>query len=408
MPDPSFLFFSKKHRLALSILEYGLLNQAVFSVITGGIGTGKTTLLRQLLKQIDTNVSIGLISNTHESFGDLMQWVLMAFGLDYVNKSKAERYQIFVDYIIGQYAQNKRTVLIVDESQNLSAQTLEELRMLSNINADKDQLLQVILVGQAELRETLQRSDLIQFAQRITVDYHLEPLSKDEVFAYIAHRIQVAGGHVELFSKEVADYLFEQTLGVPRIINLLCDTALVYAYAEQADRVSLALMSDVVEEKRKGGLFPRSESTIKKVADETPAPAIQPEPAQTAAVEEDLPALPENAPRVFLLSSLASHRTYLHRLLRASGIHLLQASAWNHRIEKQISELNPDLLLIDFDEVIQMHYDKLEQLAARLHIPTLFNECLPNEGLFDQEDQQCGQQLAARITTLVNNAKMRI
>ena len=153
LPDPGFLYFTRKHRLALAMLEYGLANQAGFTVISGDIGTGKTTLIRHLLNSLDQELTIGLITNTHQSIGELMQWVLLAFDLDYRDKSPVEMYRMLVDFVIEQYAQGRRTVLIVDEAQNLAVETLEELRMLSNINADKDQVLQIVLVGQPELRE---------------------------------------------------------------------------------------------------------------------------------------------------------------------------------------------------------------------------------------------------------------
>ena len=204
LPDPSFLYLSPKHSTALALLEYGLMNQAGFNVITGEIGTGKTTLIRYLLSQMDRDMTVGLISNTHRSFGELLQWILFAFNLEHRGKQKVEMFQDFLDFLLQEYSQNRRTVLIVDEAQNMAPDTLEELRMLSNVNADKDQVLQLILVGQAELRETLRRPDMQQFAQRIVVDYHLEPLDRQETHAYIRHRIAVAGGHDPLLFDDAA------------------------------------------------------------------------------------------------------------------------------------------------------------------------------------------------------------
>ena len=257
LPDPSFLFPSPKHRMAMVLLEYSLMNQSGFSVITGEIGTGKTTLIRQLLNQIDRDVTVGLISNTHRSFGELLQWVLMAYNLEYAGKDKVGLYQTFVDFLIQEYARNRRTVLIIDEAQNMAPDTLEELRMLSNVNADKDQVLQIFLVGQAGLRDMLRRADLEQFAQRISVDYHLEPLNAEETRGYIRHRLTVAGGDPELFDNAASEAVFRNSRGVPRLINLLCDTILVFGYAEQAKRITVGLVEEVAREKRKGGLFPQ-------------------------------------------------------------------------------------------------------------------------------------------------------
>jgi type II secretory pathway predicted ATPase ExeA len=285
LPDASFLYPSAKHRLALALLEYSLMNQAGFSVITGEIGTGKTTLIRYLLTQMDRDVTVGLISNTHRSFGELLQWILFAFKLEHRGKQQVEMFEDFVDFLLREYAANRRTVLIVDEAQNMSPDTLEELRMLSNVNADKDQVLQLILVGQAELRDTLRRPDLHQFAQRIVVDYHLMPLDRDETRAYIRHRVAVAGGSDPLlFDDAACDAVYEHGGGVPRLINLLCDTALVYGFAAQLTRIDASLVHEVARDKQKGGIFP----TFGKVHQESgtvpdAGAAVHGDPAATAA-----------------------------------------------------------------------------------------------------------------------------
>lgn len=259
-PDPGFLYFSPKHRMAFDLLEYGLMNQAGFNVISGEIGTGKTTLIRHLLGQLGPDMTVGLISNTHRSFGELLQWILFAYGLEYKGKEKVEMFHTFLDFMLQQYAQNKRTVLIVDEAQNMSPETLEELRMLSNVNADKDQVLQVILVGQAQLRDLLRRPDLEQFAQRIAVDYHLEALDREETRTYIRHRVTVAGGNnPDIFDDAACDAVYQHSQGVPRLINLLCDTALVYGFAEQKPVIDAQTVHDVASDKAKGGIFPSQE-----------------------------------------------------------------------------------------------------------------------------------------------------
>ena len=257
LPDPSFLYLSHKHRTALDLLEYGLMNQAGFNVITGEIGTGKTTLIRYVLSRLDQDVTVGLISNTHRSFGELMQWILFAFRLEHRGKQKVEMFQDFLDFLVEQYAQRKRTLLIVDEAQNMSTDTLEELRMLSNVNADKDQVLQVILVGQAGLRATLRKREMEQFAQRIAVDYHLEPLDLQETQAYVYHRVKIAGADgARLFDLDACHAIYDHSQGVPRLINLLCDTALVYGFAEQKPQIDARIVEDVARDKLKGGIFP--------------------------------------------------------------------------------------------------------------------------------------------------------
>jgi len=256
LPDPDYLYLSPKHQRALTLLEYGMMNQAGFSVICGDTGAGKTTLIRRLLSELGDDTKVGLITNTHHSFGELLNWVLMAFGLDSDGKSKAQMHQMFIEFLIDQYAQNKHTVLIVDEAQNMSADTLEELRMLSNINADKDQVLQVILAGQPALRETLRQPELMQFAQRIAVDYYLESLSAEETQAYIEHRLGVAGAQKTIFTKDACEAIFKYSGGTPRLINLLCDTALVYGYAEQSQTINEQLVHDVVREQHSNSIIP--------------------------------------------------------------------------------------------------------------------------------------------------------
>ena len=192
LPDPRFLFPGRKHRLAMSMLQYGLMNQVGFTVITGEIGSGKTTLIRSVLEEIGRDVTVGLVSNTHRSFDELLQWVLLAFKLDYRGKNKVELYQTLADFLTAEFENNRRTVLIIDEAQNLRPQALEELRMLSNINTDCDQILQIILVGQPGLREMLQHPELHQFAQRIGVEYHLQRLDLEETWQYI----QIGRAHV--------------------------------------------------------------------------------------------------------------------------------------------------------------------------------------------------------------------
>ncbi len=272
LPDPEYLYLSPKHQRALTLLEYGMMNQAGFSVICGDTGAGKTTLIRRLLSELGDDVSVGLITNTHQSFGELLNWVLMAFGLDGDGKSKAQMHQIFINYLIEQYGQNRRTVLIVDEAQNMSADTLEELRMLSNINADKDQVLQVILAGQPMLRETLRRPELMQFAQRISVDYYLEALSLEETRAYISHRLKVAGSEREIFTPEACDAIFKYSGGTPRLINLLSDTTLVYGFAEQSDIIEEPLVHDVVREQHSNSIIPTFNTNLPHATDHMPLP----------------------------------------------------------------------------------------------------------------------------------------
>ena len=255
LPDPDFLFMSKRHRLALTMLEYGIQNRVGFSVICGEIGCGKTTLVRKLLAAVDETVHVGLVNNTHVAIADLLEWIMLAFGQPYAGMTQVERYDRFQQFLLAEYASNRRVVLIVDEAQNLNAGALEALRMLSNINADKDQLLQVILVGQPQLKDLLNRPDLHQFAQRVGVDFFIPPLDGAEVRKYVQHRLKVAGREEELFLPDALDRIAEASRGVPRSINILCDTALVYGFAVEAPTIDASVVEEVLQDRRRYGVL---------------------------------------------------------------------------------------------------------------------------------------------------------
>lgn len=263
-PDPEYLYLGKSHQDALSMLDYGLSSEVGVTLITGPIGSGKTTLVNQVLQSLSDEVTVGLISNTNASFGELLQWVMMAFGLDYVGKEKTELYQNFVEFIINEFNANRRVVLIIDEAQNLDVKTLEELRMLTNINASQQVALQLVLVGQPELLETMRRPELPQLAQRVSVDYKLKPLGFDETREYIRHRVTSAGGSAELFDSYVCSAVFYHSWGLPRLINTLCDFALVYGFSEDREVIDLELMLDVIRDKRSGGVFPMRDEEDKE------------------------------------------------------------------------------------------------------------------------------------------------
>jgi len=255
LPDPSFLYLSKKHSMAVAMLQYSLVSRSSITVLSGEIGSGKTTLIRHVLRQLDDNVAIGLISNTHRNFGELLQWVSLAFGLEFEKKGKVALYQQFMNFLLDRYKHGQRSVLVIDEAQNLSTEALEELRLLSNINADKDYVLQLILVGQPELRQRLRRPELEQFIQRVAVAYNLKPFTPEETDDYIMHRLQVAGGDPDIFDAGARRFIHHQSGGIPRLINILCDTALVYGFADHKKRISTDTVYVVVEDKIRGGVL---------------------------------------------------------------------------------------------------------------------------------------------------------
>ncbi|WP_392665133.1 ExeA family protein [Amaricoccus sp. B4] len=254
LPDPDFLYWSENHTRAYSMLEYGMLTHAPITVITGEIGAGKTTLLRHLLRTLPEEFTVGLISNAQGNRGELLHWVLMALGVPTDNNSSyVQLFAQFQDFLIEEYAAGRRTMLIFDEAQNLSIETLEELRMFSNINADKDELIQLVLVGQPELRDLIAQPRLVQFAQRVAAEYHLPGMSMEQVQAYIAHRLAVAGADHEIFSPAACEYVHRASRGIPRLVNQICDYALVYAYTDALATVDAAVIEQVVTDRRMHG-----------------------------------------------------------------------------------------------------------------------------------------------------------
>ncbi|MFP5504801.1 MAG: ExeA family protein [Gammaproteobacteria bacterium] len=388
LPDPSFLYLSDKHRMALALLQYGLSNQAGFTAITGGIGTGKTTLIRHLLNNMEQDVTVGLISNTHRSFGELLQWILLAFNLEHAGKSKVELDQTFVDFMIREYAAKRRTVLIVDEAQNMAADTLEELRMLSNVNADKDQVLQVILVGQQQLRDTLRRPDLVQFAQRIAVDYHLTPLTADDTMAYIRHRVTIAGGDAELFTDAACAAVHRHSSGVPRLVNLLCDIALVYGYAEQRKRIDADLIDDVAREKQAGGIFP------------SPEPPLSAAPAAPTASSPVVDAAKKKL-RVAIAGESPVLRRHLRGLVETQGLNVVDEIPLDETTVGRIDPDGIDILLVDLDDNAEDRVGDLCDMLAQWNLPVLFNDAQVTEASLRGGDPQFGPKLTSKLVSLL-------
>jgi general secretion pathway protein A len=249
LPDPGMLFWSDRHRKAFAVLEYGLMTRAPLTVVTGEVGVGKTTLIQALLRQAGTDLRIALISNARGDRGDLLRWVLNAFdiatpqGADYV-----QLFQMFQDFVLSEYAAGRLVVLIFDEAQNLGAEMLEELRMLTNINSGTDELLQLVLLGQPELRDIITRPELRQFAQRVSATFHLGAFDPESTRNYIRHRLQKAGGTGDEIDDDAAARIHAEARGVPRMINKIADLALVYGAAADRRVISADLVDEVISD----------------------------------------------------------------------------------------------------------------------------------------------------------------
>ncbi|MCC5991592.1 MAG: AAA family ATPase [Rhodobacteraceae bacterium] len=247
-PDPEFLFWSDAARGAYAMLQYGLATRAPITLLTGEIGAGKTVLLQHFIEEVedDDTLSIALVTNTRPNTREILQWLLPE--LLQSDLGEEARFLKVQEFLIREYNEGRRVLLVIDEAQNLSSEALEELRMLTNINLGKEEVLQLFLIGQPELRDNVRRPDLVQFAQRVAANYHLPYMKADTVAQYIAHRLTVAGGRPSLFSKQAAMLVFEATGGVPRLINQLCDMALTYAYAEGAPVIKRATVQAVLDD----------------------------------------------------------------------------------------------------------------------------------------------------------------
>lgn len=249
VPDPDFLFWAGGHKRAYTMLEYGILTRAPITLITGEVGAGKTTLLHHLLRSIGDDVRVGLVSNAQGARGELLHWVLLSLGqVALPGAGYVELFGQFQAFLIHEYSLGNRVILIFDEAQNLSRESLEELRMFTNINAGKDELLQLVLVGQPELRDAIRRPDLIQFAQRVAASFHLSAMDVPTVRAYISHRLKVAGATEEIFSPAAAQLVYDMTRGVPRLVNQLCDLSLVYAFTKDQYRVPRLTVQQVLDD----------------------------------------------------------------------------------------------------------------------------------------------------------------
>jgi general secretion pathway protein A len=255
-PDPDYLYLSRVHQEALSHLRLGLESDAGFIVVTGEVGAGKTTVLQTLLRSLDSRTTVARLVNTLLGPSELLEAILIDFGMDDVPTSKPAMIRDLARFLVEERLQERRVLVVIDEAQNLPHKSLEELRMLSNLETEKSKLMQIILVGQPELRDRLSSVDLEQLNQRITVRYHLNPLDSRDTHEYINHRLRCAAlGQPLQFSPDITATIHERSGGIPRMVNVICDAALMAGYGEDRERITPALVATVIAELEASGLL---------------------------------------------------------------------------------------------------------------------------------------------------------
>lgn len=278
-PDPHFFFASKGHKRAMAYLEYGLDQGEGFIVITGEVGAGKTTVVRNLFQKLESQkiVAANLV-NTHLDSSDIVRMVVAAFGLPHEDASKATLLTRLEQFLRLCDRQGKRALLVVDEAQNLRPQAVEELRMLSNFQTDEKCLLQTFLLGQPEFRATLHSDEMLQLRQRVTATYHLGPMDADETRAYIEHRLRTAAWQGDpAFSDDAFPLIHAFTGGVPRKINTLCDRIMLMGYLEELHAIGAAEVSQVIDDIRQESELPATSQTRASPAVENDAAEESPE-----------------------------------------------------------------------------------------------------------------------------------
>jgi putative secretion ATPase (PEP-CTERM system associated) len=323
-PDPDYLYPSRVHREALDYLRYGLESHAGFVAITGEIGSGKTTLLQTLLRGLDNQTTVARIVNTMLEPRELIETIMIDFGLDPAGRGKPLLLRDLAQYLVDQRLAGRMVLIVIDEAQNLTLAALEELRMLSNLETEKSKLLQIVLVGQPNLREKLAAPELEQLRQRITVSYHLNPLDADETANYINHRLRRAalGAPIE-FPRGVTDTIHYRSRGIPRIINVICDAALVFGYAEERREMDMPLIEEVLSELEATGVLPSTAAPAETAS--APPLALETAPMGAAvAVPEAAVAAAAPAPRGVTMAEahaeLKMRATYEEAARRAAEV----------------------------------------------------------------------------------------
>ncbi len=248
-PDPEFLYLSKQHIKAKTYLDFAIWRNDGFVVITGEIGSGKTTVLNSVVSSLDKNIIVARIHQTLLNENELLQSIMVELGIKYDGTNKVDLITRLNEYLIAKYRENKKVVLVIDEAQNLGVKVLEELRLLSGLETNDAKLINIVIVGQPELKTLLESVELEQLAQRIRLQFHIDRLSPEDTVEYIQYRLKKAGSENEtLFIKDVYPYIYNYTGGIPRLINILCDTALIVSYADGKRQITIEEIKQAIKD----------------------------------------------------------------------------------------------------------------------------------------------------------------
>jgi len=253
-PDPDFLYPSRQHKNAISSLDFGLMDDSGLILFTGEIGTGKTTIIRHTLRNLDDEYIVAVVFNTNVTSDQLLALVLEEFGLSPEIDSKAIAIKALTSFLVDMHGKGKRPLLIIDEGQSLSLDALEEIRLLSNLQLGSKMLLQIMLVGQPELKTKLKTPAMESMTQRIAVNYHLKPFNREGTGQYISHRLNTAGGNPDLFTVGAVNIIHRMTNGIPRAINILCHAALVYGFADEVPIIGTQVLEEIKTDTGDSGL----------------------------------------------------------------------------------------------------------------------------------------------------------
>ena len=309
-------------------------------VLTGDPGMGKTSLLQKLVSEHGEKHSIGLVTNARYNIEHLLPWILLSLGLSQKQLDPVEAYHLFSGFLIQESKQHRRIILIIDEAQSLGFELLEELRLLSNLNDGKVLKLQFILSGQPDLHTLLQRADMTQFAQRIVVDYHLEPLLEAETGHCIRHRLKIAGGHPSLFTNKACVLVHRLTRGIPRLINQVCDIALTYGFTEQARVITSKLVAQAAYDRSKGGILPLAAQEDLSVL------ATAPEDASEVDTAPPQPSPPQPRPENLTSELPATRSVGTPDSLYAKGVAMRKEGRWRDAIDTfELAGMSPSYML---------------------------------------------------------------